>query len=216
GSFAGLEGRGGGALLKGDLMTRPVSGKGPWRAAYYVIEKGRLLVFEDRHHVRPKQVHKISPRCCVFKTNQKPFSFEVVASGKILHLQGSSKEDILRWIAFLKAAINNSSPDESEPLLAEALKLEDTFYNASAVANGGGYLLDQETSCEEERHRRLQLEAAERDRFARRNWQQQQRQQGEDGDAFLSRREAAAVAAAAEAVSTAKERATKRAASKKV
>ena len=63
---------------------------------------------------------------------------------------------------------------------------------------------------------RLQLEAAERDRFARRNWQQQQRQQGEDGDAFLSRREAAAVAAAAEAVSTAKERATKRAASKKV
>ena len=55
GSFAGLEGRGG-ALLKGDLMTRPVSGKGPWRAAYYVIEKGRLLVFEDRHHVRPKQV----------------------------------------------------------------------------------------------------------------------------------------------------------------
>ena len=56
GSFAGLEGRGGGALLKGDLMTRPVSGEGPWRAAYYVIEKGRLLVFEDRHHVRPKQV----------------------------------------------------------------------------------------------------------------------------------------------------------------
>ena len=56
GSFAGLEGRGGGALLKGDLVTRPVSGKGPWRAAYYVIEKGRLLVFEDRHHVRPKQV----------------------------------------------------------------------------------------------------------------------------------------------------------------
>ena len=36
---------------------------------------------------RPKKVHKISPRCCVFKTNQKPFSFEVVASGKILHLQ---------------------------------------------------------------------------------------------------------------------------------
>ena len=54
GSFAGLEGRGGGALLKGDLMIRPVSGEGPWRAAYYVIEKGRLLVFEDRHYVCPK------------------------------------------------------------------------------------------------------------------------------------------------------------------
>lgn len=57
GSFSGLEAvGGGGALLKGDLMTRPFSGDGPWRAAHYVLEKGRLLVFEDRHHVRPKQV----------------------------------------------------------------------------------------------------------------------------------------------------------------
>ncbi|CAM9717225.1 unnamed protein product, partial [Ectocarpus sp. 8 AP-2014] len=33
---------GGGALLKGDLATRPKSGDGPWRAAHYVLEKGRL------------------------------------------------------------------------------------------------------------------------------------------------------------------------------
>ena len=47
--------------------------------------------------------------------------------------QGSSKEDSLRWIATLKAAINNSPPDDSDPLLAEALKLEDTFYYVSRV-----------------------------------------------------------------------------------
>lgn len=47
---------GGGALLKGDLLTRPKSGEGAWKAAHYVLEKGRLLVFEDRHHIRPKQV----------------------------------------------------------------------------------------------------------------------------------------------------------------
>lgn len=43
-------------------------------------------------------------------------------------LQGSSFEDSLRWIATLKAAINNSPPDDTDPLLAEALRLEDTFY----------------------------------------------------------------------------------------
>lgn len=54
---SGGGGVGGGALLKGDLATRPKSGgDGPWRPAHYVLEKGRLLVFEDRHHVRPKQV----------------------------------------------------------------------------------------------------------------------------------------------------------------
>ena len=47
--------------------------------------------------------------------------------------QGSSNEDSLRWIATLKAAINNSPPDDSDPLLAEALKLEDTFYYVSRI-----------------------------------------------------------------------------------
>lgn len=67
GSFSGGEdvenGVGGGALLKGDLATRPKSvgdgdgdGDDAWKPAHYVLEKGRLLVFEDRHHVRPKQV----------------------------------------------------------------------------------------------------------------------------------------------------------------
>lgn len=74
------------------------------------------------------QVHKISPSCSVFETNLKAFSFEVVVAGRVLHLQGCSFEDSLRWIATLKAAINNSPPDETDPLLAEALRLEDTFY----------------------------------------------------------------------------------------
>ena len=47
--------------------------------------------------------------------------------------QGSSHEDSLRWIATLKAAINNTPPDDSDPLLAEALKLEDTFYYVSRI-----------------------------------------------------------------------------------
>ncbi|CAN0446740.1 unnamed protein product, partial [Hapterophycus canaliculatus] len=101
-------------LLKGDLATRPKSGDGPWRPAHYVLEKGRLLVFEDRHHVRPKQVHKIAPSCSVFETNLKAYSFEVVVAGLVLHLQGCSFEDSLRWIATLKAAINNSPPDDSD------------------------------------------------------------------------------------------------------
>ncbi|CAN0524733.1 unnamed protein product, partial [Ectocarpus sp. 12 AP-2014] len=71
-SFSGGEREvGGGALLKGDLATRPKSGDGPWKAAHYVLEKGRLLVFVDRHHIKPKQVHKISPSCSVFETNLK-------------------------------------------------------------------------------------------------------------------------------------------------
>lgn len=48
--------------------------------------------------------------------------------------QGSSFEDSLRWIATLRAVINSSSPDESDPLLAEALKLEDTFYFVSPAS----------------------------------------------------------------------------------
>ncbi len=65
GSFSGEDGGagGGGALLKGDLATRPKSGDGPWRPAHYVLEKGRLLVFEDRHHVRPKQVSCVLRVC---------------------------------------------------------------------------------------------------------------------------------------------------------
>ena len=35
------------------------------------------------------QVHKISPSCSVFETNLKSFSFEVVVSGLVLHLQAS-------------------------------------------------------------------------------------------------------------------------------
>lgn len=50
---------GGGALLKGDLATRPRSGDGAWKAAHYVLEKGRLLVFVDRHHIKPKQVRHV-------------------------------------------------------------------------------------------------------------------------------------------------------------
>ena len=73
-------------------------------------------------------MHKISPSCSVFETNLKAFSFEVVVAGQVLHLQGCSFEDSLRWIATLKAAINNSPPDDTDPLLAEALRLEDTFY----------------------------------------------------------------------------------------
>lgn len=46
----------------------------------------------------------------------------------VFSLKGSSFEDSLRWIATLKAAINNSPPDDTDPLLAEALRLEDTFY----------------------------------------------------------------------------------------
>ncbi|CAM9647902.1 unnamed protein product, partial [Sphacelaria rigidula] len=76
------------------------------------------------------QVHKISPSCSVFETNLRSYSFEVVVAGRVLHLQGSSFEDSLRWIATLKAAINNSPPDDSDPLLTAALKLEDTFYYA--------------------------------------------------------------------------------------
>lgn len=76
-------------------------------------------------------MHKISPSCSVFETNLKAFSFEVVVAGLVLHLQGCSFEDSLRWIATLKAAINNSPPDETDPLLAEALRLEDTFYYVS-------------------------------------------------------------------------------------
>lgn len=58
GSVVGGEGGGGGgALLKGDLMTRPDDERDvPWKAAHYVLEKGRILVYEDRHHVKPKQV----------------------------------------------------------------------------------------------------------------------------------------------------------------
>lgn len=65
----GLE-DGGGALLKGDLMTRPKDGEGPWKATHYVLEKGRLLVFEDRHHVRPKQVitAKGTTKSCTLET----------------------------------------------------------------------------------------------------------------------------------------------------
>lgn len=73
-------------------------------------------------------MHKISPSCSVFETNLKAYSFEVVVTGQVLHLQGCSFEDSLRWIATLKAAINNSPPDDTDPLLAEALRLEDTFY----------------------------------------------------------------------------------------
>lgn len=73
-------------------------------------------------------MHKISPSCSVFETNLKAYSFEVVVAGQVLHLQGCSFEDSLRWIATLKAAVNNSPPDDTDPLLAEALRLEDTFY----------------------------------------------------------------------------------------
>lgn len=55
GSSSGEE-EGEGALLKGGLLTRPKTGEGGWKPAHYVLEKGRLLVFEDRHYVRPKQV----------------------------------------------------------------------------------------------------------------------------------------------------------------
>lgn len=51
--------------------------------------------------------------------------------------QGCSFEDSLRWIATLKAAINNSPPDDTDPLLAEALKLEDTFYYVSVLLSVG-------------------------------------------------------------------------------
>ena len=36
---------------------------------------------------RPKKVHKISPSSSVFNLNLKPFSFDAVVSGKVLHLQ---------------------------------------------------------------------------------------------------------------------------------
>lgn len=70
----------------------------------------------------------------MFETNLKAYSFEVVVAGLVLHLQGSSFEDSLRWIATLKAAINNSPPDDTDPLLSEALRLEDTFYYVSFPA----------------------------------------------------------------------------------
>ncbi len=79
-------------------------------------------------------MHKISPSCSVFETNLKAYSFELVVAGLVLHLQGCSFEDSLRWIATLKAAINNSPPDDTDPLLAEALRLEDTFYYVSYTA----------------------------------------------------------------------------------
>lgn len=59
-NYSGME-NGEGALLTGELLTRPKSGEGVWKPAHYVLEKGRLLVFEDRHHIRPKQV----PVACV-------------------------------------------------------------------------------------------------------------------------------------------------------
>lgn len=81
----------------------------------------------------------------MFETNLKAYSFEVVVAGLVLHLQGCSFEDSLRWIATLKAAINNSPPDDSDPLLSEALRLEDTFYyvrkKVVSFLGGGGHVV---------------------------------------------------------------------------
>lgn len=78
---------GGGVLLKGDLLTRPDNGEGPWQAEHYVLERGRLSVYEDRHHSQPLQTYRISPGCSVFETNLCLHSFEVVVSSRVLHLQ---------------------------------------------------------------------------------------------------------------------------------
>ncbi|CAM9717155.1 unnamed protein product, partial [Ectocarpus sp. 8 AP-2014] len=89
-----------------------------------------------------------------------PNCLSVVAGVMSVVLQALNRQDALSWASHL--------------------------YQASAVANGGGYLLDQErdqeVAYEEERRRRLAQEALERERLARskRNSPQRLRSQAEE------------------------------------
>jgi hypothetical protein len=118
-------------LSTGYLLTRPEDGSANWLPNYYILTNKALHRFHDEHDVAAICSLPLTPSCSVFETNLKAFSFELVAVDNVLHMQGASYEDSLAWIKALKAIISSSELDGEDPLIREASKLEDEFYEVA-------------------------------------------------------------------------------------
>jgi hypothetical protein len=78
-------------LREGELETRPVEGGDTWPSHHFVLTPTSLLQYASPTADRstPMDAYGFSVNCTVFETNLKASSFQLVASGKVLHAQGT-------------------------------------------------------------------------------------------------------------------------------
>jgi hypothetical protein len=74
----------------GYLETRPTDGGDNWTPAFYTLTAQSLTQFEDEKMAEAQQVFTFNVNCTVFETNLRPYSFQLVTSGKVFHAQGQS------------------------------------------------------------------------------------------------------------------------------
>lgn len=79
-------------LREGELETRPVEGGETWPSHHFVLTPTALLQYASptADRAAPIDAYGFSVNCTVFETNLKASSFQLVASGKVLHAQGTT------------------------------------------------------------------------------------------------------------------------------
>lgn len=76
-------------LRAGFLDTRPVEGGDDWAPYYYVLTEGCLTQYDSEAKKEALNVFVFNVNCTVFETNLRPFSFQLVTAGKVLHAAGN-------------------------------------------------------------------------------------------------------------------------------
>ena len=130
-------------------MKRAVhSGEGGnWKARWFVLRGASLLYYKDEDATTPKGEFVLTPDSTVYETNLRPFAFELVTSGKVLHMFGADDAEKSKWMDALRRNIAAApTPVMMDPVQAAARKraVQDEFYDVTfATKKPLGVTLEQ-------------------------------------------------------------------------
>lgn len=119
------------SLKYGKMMVRPAHGGDIWGERDFMLTKTNQLISyqntkQHSSYHRTCMSYNIQRNSLVYETNLGAHAFELVTSGKILHLKTESKDCTLQWMAKLKEVIQTAPPENIEPLLTVAFKKSKT------------------------------------------------------------------------------------------
>jgi PH domain len=120
-------------IKKGYLKMRPPKGGEVWPEELFFLNEALMVVVdkdaEDETQARIVSDYAITPNCSVFETNLGVNTFELVTAQRVLHVQATSRDDLISWVEAIKEAIARSYLDTSDPLFQHAiLKIDDDYF----------------------------------------------------------------------------------------
>lgn len=124
------------AILMGILAHRPPKGGDTWPLFQTALTDREFLVLDSASSSSQMKIQErcaFNPDSFVRETKLKEFSFEVVTSKKIIHVNASSKQEMENWITEVRKVIEKVEIDRSDALLRAAIEkiALDVFYEVT-------------------------------------------------------------------------------------